>query len=42
MYLLNQNNKTNSDINFFVIITGISQGHTLVPYMFIICLNCVL
>ena len=29
----------NGDIDFFDIVTGVLQGDTLVPYLFIICLD---
>ena len=30
------------DKDFFVIVAGILQGDTVAPYLFIICLDCVL
>ena len=30
------------DTDFFKIVTGVLKGNTLVPYLFIICLDCIL
>ena len=33
---------TNGDINFFEMVVGVLQGHTLTPYLFVICFEYVL